>query len=66
LDKRKPAHLAVAGLWSEAHQDNEHKVKEWCNDDCTKDDLGIFGHWILQKRPGLRRVCGLEAELRLC
>jgi hypothetical protein len=42
--KRKPAHLAVAGLWLEAHQDNEHKVKEWCNDDCTKDDLGVFTH----------------------
>jgi hypothetical protein len=43
-DKRKPAHLAVAGLWLEAHQNNEQEVDGRREDDRAKDDLGVFTH----------------------
>jgi hypothetical protein len=42
--KRKPAHLAVAGLWLEAHQNDEQEVEDGREDDRAKDDLGVFTH----------------------
>jgi hypothetical protein len=42
--KRKPAHLAVAGLWLEAHQNDEQEVEDRREDDRAKNGLGVFTH----------------------
>jgi hypothetical protein len=50
-DKRKPAHLAVAGLWLEAHQDDEQEVEDRRKDDRAKDCFCIVRHMVSQKDP---------------
>jgi hypothetical protein len=42
--KRKPAHLAVAGLWLEGHHYNQKEVDDGGSDDRAKDCFCIVGH----------------------
>jgi hypothetical protein len=50
-DKRKPAHLAVAGLWLEAHQNDEQEVDDGGSDDRAKDCFCVVGHRSSKKDP---------------
>jgi len=44
----------VAGLWLEAHQDDEHEVGHWCANDQADGNFGVVTHVVLQceKEPG--------------
>ena len=67
--QRKPAHLAVAGLWLEAHHADEYEVEDRREDDRAKDCFCVVRHYVLhcEKEPGACHAPGiyLEAELRL-
>lgn len=45
--KRKPAHLAVAGLGLEAHRYNQQEVEDGRGYDCAKDCFCVVAHVVL-------------------